>query len=352
MSALANALAEEGRPDDIFAQISRIQSERDAARAQVTVLQEANNRAVDESRAARHAADFLRERICALALAIDAPDFQPRTDTFMQACFGATISADRLERGDRAAEEFFEMLQAADYPRERLLSLIAYVWSRPVGELHQEVGGVMVTLAAFCQAHGLDMHEAGEAELARVWTKIETIRAKQAAKPTGSALPQAWPVAQGETYVPAGQSDRDIGILLATIDWLAECADMGPEGERSTLIAQIRRDHEARKSGAHAGGEQGTTSPTPPEPAKADSVAWCGPYKSAADALNDLRKSVAEIIGEDPNTWPAHGNAPLAIAATLALSRRATPPTAPVEPQGFQMIAVGQQLRALPGEEA
>lgn len=255
MSALANALAEEGRPDDIFAQVARLQSERAAARAQVTALQEANNRAVDESRAARHAADFLRERICALALALDAPDFQPRTDTFMQACFGAAISADRLERGDRAAEEFFEMLQAADYPRERLLSLIAYVWSRPVGELHQEVGGVMVTLAAFCQAHDLNMHEAGEAELARVWTKIETIRAKQAAKPTGSALPQAWPVAPSETYVPAGQLDHDIGILLGTIDWLAECAGVEPEGEDSALVAQISADYKAREAALRAGEE-------------------------------------------------------------------------------------------------
>ncbi len=44
MSALAHALAEEGRPDDIFTQVARIQSERDAARAQVTALQEANLR--------------------------------------------------------------------------------------------------------------------------------------------------------------------------------------------------------------------------------------------------------------------------------------------------------------------
>jgi hypothetical protein len=37
------------------------------------------------------------------------------------------------------------------------------------------------------------MQAAGNAELARVWTKIEKIRAKQAAKPTGSALPIAQP---------------------------------------------------------------------------------------------------------------------------------------------------------------
>ena len=50
--------------------------------------------------------------------------------------------------------------------------------------------GVMVTLAAYCEAHEVDLHAAAERELARVWTKVDAIRAKQAAKPVGSALPQ------------------------------------------------------------------------------------------------------------------------------------------------------------------
>lgn len=48
----------------------------------------------------------------------------------------------------------------------------------------------MVTLAALCLAQDLDMHAAGETELARIWTKVEQIRAKQAAKPKHSPLPQ------------------------------------------------------------------------------------------------------------------------------------------------------------------
>lgn len=34
--------------------------------------------------------------------------------------------------------------------------------------------------------------------------------------------------------------------------------------------------------------------------------------------MEELRKSVAELLGE-PADWPDHGNAPLAIAATMAL---------------------------------
>ena len=121
----------------------------------------------------------------------EAPSFQARVQPWMMACFGEEISNDRLERGDRFLEEALELLQSGGYPKERIAALTKYVYDRPVGEPSQEVGGVAVTLAAYCLAHNLDMHEAGEAELERIWTKIDLIRSKQAAKPRGSALPVA-----------------------------------------------------------------------------------------------------------------------------------------------------------------
>ncbi len=118
---------------------------------------------------------------------------QERVAPWMQACFGPEISADRLERGDRLLEEVLELLQSGDYPSGRVAAVTSYTYSRDKGEPHQEAGGVMITLAAYCLAHGLDMHRAGEDELARIWTKVDKIRAKQATKPTGSALPIALP---------------------------------------------------------------------------------------------------------------------------------------------------------------
>ncbi|WP_245316343.1 hypothetical protein [Mesorhizobium wenxiniae] len=120
--------------------------------------------------------------------------FQDRVQPWMMACFGAEISGDKVERGDRLLEEVLELLQSGGYDPARVVALRDYVWSRPAGEPSQEVGGVQVTLAAYCLAFGLNMHEAGETELARIWTKVEKIRAKQAAKPVGSALPVAAPV--------------------------------------------------------------------------------------------------------------------------------------------------------------
>ena len=116
--------------------------------------------------------------------------FQSRVQPWMMVCFGPEISADKLERNDRFIEEALELAQASNYPKERAHQLVEYVYNRPQGEINQEVGGVMVTLAAHCLAHGIDMHAAAETELARVWTKVEQIRAKQANKPKGSALPQ------------------------------------------------------------------------------------------------------------------------------------------------------------------
>src|SRR5271156_6766463 len=94
--------------------------------------------------------------------------FQNRVAPWMQLCFGPTISADTVERNHRFIEEALELAQACGAPRDDCHQLVDYVFNRPVGVNEQEVGGVMVTLAALCLAQSLDMHEAGETELTRI----------------------------------------------------------------------------------------------------------------------------------------------------------------------------------------
>ena len=117
-------------------------------------------------------------------------DFQSRVQPWMMACFGPEISADRFERNHRFLEEALELVQSTGCTPSEAHQLVDYVYGRPVGATHQEIGGVMVTLAALCLAIGEDMSAAGETELARIWTKVEKIRAKQAAKPKHSPLPE------------------------------------------------------------------------------------------------------------------------------------------------------------------
>ncbi len=52
---------------------------------------------------------------------------------------------------------------------------------------------------------------------------------------------------------------------------------------------------------------------------QAEPKTWIGPHESAWEALDTTRRAVAEVIGADPETWPDHGNAPLAIAACVGL---------------------------------
>jgi hypothetical protein len=117
--------------------------------------------------------------------------FQLRVEPWMDACFGPEISTDTQERNHRFLEEALELVQACDCTASEAHQLVDYVYGRSVGDKPQEVGGVMVTLAALCLAQQMDMHDAGEVELARIWTKVDQIRAKQAAKPKHSPLPQS-----------------------------------------------------------------------------------------------------------------------------------------------------------------
>ncbi len=117
--------------------------------------------------------------------------FQSRVKPWLDACFGPKIASDKIERNHRFLEEALELVQSLGCTREEANQLVDYVYDRPVGIPPQEVGGVMTTLAALCLANDFNMHELGETELERIWTKVDTIRAKQAAKPKNSPLPVA-----------------------------------------------------------------------------------------------------------------------------------------------------------------
>lgn len=121
---------------------------------------------------------------------IAKPKFQARVFPWLITCFGETISYDKQERCHRFLEESLELVQALGIRKEEVYELVEYVYGRPDGEPQQEVGGVMVTLAALGIAFGIDIEEASEVELARIWTKVDQIRAKQATKPKNSPLPE------------------------------------------------------------------------------------------------------------------------------------------------------------------
>lgn len=119
------------------------------------------------------------------------PEFQDLVGGWMFSCFGKEISDDKTERAYRFLEEALELVQAGGHCSvEDAHRLVDYVYGRPVGDLAQEVGGVAVTLAAFCNTHNINTSRAALAELPRCWRNIDKIREKQRNKPQRSPLPQ------------------------------------------------------------------------------------------------------------------------------------------------------------------
>jgi len=107
-------------------------------------------------------------------------NYQKQVAVWMQEVFSPEVSADFQERGFRFGEEALELLQANGTTKEEVLKLVDYVFSRPVGELSQEVGGTMVTLAALCQAKNIDLMKEANKELNRI--NLPEIRVKIQAK--------------------------------------------------------------------------------------------------------------------------------------------------------------------------
>ena len=127
--------------------------------------------------------------------------FQARVLPWLLECFGEQIANDATERNHRFLEEALELVQACDCTADEAHKLVDYVFGRPAGERQQEVGGVMVTLAALCLARQLNMHLAGELELARITQPemVARIREKQKRKPAMSPLPGIYPERQEMT---------------------------------------------------------------------------------------------------------------------------------------------------------
>jgi hypothetical protein len=118
--------------------------------------------------------------------------YQQRVLNWLMNCFSQEICRDITERNHRFLEEALELVQSTGCKRSEAHLLVEYVFNRPIGDPFQEVGGVAVTFAALCSCIDVEQNWAAEMELIRISAPeiLEKIRAKQAAKPKFSPLPQ------------------------------------------------------------------------------------------------------------------------------------------------------------------
>lgn len=118
--------------------------------------------------------------------------FQTKVREWVIKCFGEKIADDKIERNHRFLEEALELVQSTGCTKEDAHQLVDYVFNREIGEVHQEIGGVMVTLSALCSANRQPLFVNAEIELDRINKPeiMEKIKIKQNTKPMASPLPQ------------------------------------------------------------------------------------------------------------------------------------------------------------------
>jgi len=111
-------------------------------------------------------------------------NFEPlRTLHWLRTVFrGYNLSVE--ERVLRFTEEVLELGQAEGMTREQAHALVDQVHDKPVGEVQQELGGTLVTLASYLAVSGQDPNEAYDKEWRRVQspTVIDRIREKHTQK--------------------------------------------------------------------------------------------------------------------------------------------------------------------------
>lgn len=139
--------------------------------------------------------------------------FQARISSWAHSCFGSEVATNRQERAYRFFEEAIELVQSLEINKGDCLKLIDYVYSRKTGELEQEIGGVVTTLAVLCEANKVDMISCAENEIERCWINFDKIRRKQLARPHHSPLPGTLESFQKQVR-ESGMSDDELQTLF------------------------------------------------------------------------------------------------------------------------------------------
>ncbi len=111
--------------------------------------------------------------------------FQERVWTWLELCFKEQFPElinDAKERQHRFIEESLELVQTLGLSKQEVLSLVEYVYQRPVGAIEHEAGGTCTTLAVLLKSLDIDMNAIAEKELKRNYEIIDRIREKQYSK--------------------------------------------------------------------------------------------------------------------------------------------------------------------------
>jgi hypothetical protein len=151
------------------------------------------------------------------------------------AAFGHTEATSLPQRGLRLLEEAAEAAQAVSVDLAIAHHLLDVVWSKPPGEIGQELGGVGITTLALAAAAGLSADEEESREATRVLDKPLVYFAKrnQAKNDAGlrTSLPSPQPV-EGAALIAAERRRQ-----IESENWTPEHDDSHAKGEMADAAA-------------------------------------------------------------------------------------------------------------------
>jgi hypothetical protein len=98
-------------------------------------------------------------------------NIQDEVRSWVERCFGASQAHDARVRGLRLLEESIEFAQASGVELEKAQELARFIYSRPAGNVKQELGGVAITALAAASAHGLSFTDTLHCEHQRIMAK-------------------------------------------------------------------------------------------------------------------------------------------------------------------------------------
>lgn len=111
-----------------------------------------------------------------------ATSAQARIKQWIIQTLGNNVYQDKRERALRIVEEAIEVCQACEVNPAYIQRLIAHVYAKPVGEIRQEVGGVLFTALAMCENIGADYKVILQNEIERAYERGSIIAEKHNAK--------------------------------------------------------------------------------------------------------------------------------------------------------------------------
>lgn len=129
---------------------------------------------------------------------------QRKVSEWCKAAFGTAQQASVAQRALRMLEEAIEAYQAANCSEEMAHNLVAYVFSRPVGLLSQEIGGLRLSILALAEAAGVSADAEEFREIKRVMAKpLEHFAKRNQAKNEEGFLVKS--LSEGE---PSAEKDK------------------------------------------------------------------------------------------------------------------------------------------------